>query len=111
MFEYETCDRNVVFYTDLEGTNEESSQAGKETNGREERKGKTKMILLTVGRKLIANPNTHATIIGLIWASVQYRYIMKHKMFNLVTFNLISGYKDLLFLCFYQMGSQITSNC
>ncbi|XP_044467930.1 auxin efflux carrier component 8 isoform X2 [Mangifera indica] len=38
------------------------------------RKFGTMHILLTVGRKLIANPNTHGTILGLIWASIQFRW-------------------------------------
>lgn len=37
------------------------------------RKVKTLLILLTVGRKLIINPNTHATVIGLIWAAIRFR--------------------------------------
>lgn len=38
------------------------------------RKIKTMLILLTVGRKLIGNPNTHATIIGLVWACIKFRW-------------------------------------
>ena len=37
------------------------------------RKIKTVLILLTVGKKLIENPNTHATVIGLMWACIKYR--------------------------------------
>lgn len=36
-------------------------------------KTKIKHILITVGRKLITNPNTHATVTGLIWASISFR--------------------------------------
>nr|AMQ09729.1 PIN auxin transporter [Boehmeria nivea] len=41
------------------------------------RKIKTMLILLTVGRKLIGNPNTHATIIGLIWACIKFKWKVK----------------------------------
>ncbi|PIA27967.1 hypothetical protein AQUCO_07400070v1 [Aquilegia coerulea] len=33
----------------------------------------TKLILLTVGKKLISNPNTHATLSGLIWSLISFR--------------------------------------
>ncbi|KAI3953960.1 hypothetical protein MKW98_017784 [Papaver atlanticum] len=38
---------------------------------------KTKTILLTVGKKLIWNPNTHATLLGLIWAIISFRWNIK----------------------------------
>ncbi|KAG7981851.1 hypothetical protein I3843_04G019300 [Carya illinoinensis] len=38
------------------------------------RKTKTMLILLTVGKNFIRNPNTHATSIGLIWASIHYKW-------------------------------------
>ncbi|KAL7232405.1 hypothetical protein ACSBR2_010430 [Camellia fascicularis] len=38
------------------------------------RKTKIMLILLTVGRKLIVNPNTHATVLGLVWASIRFRW-------------------------------------
>ncbi|KAF3444754.1 hypothetical protein FNV43_RR14447 [Rhamnella rubrinervis] len=41
------------------------------------RKVKTLLILLTVGRKLMINPNTHATVIGLIWAAIRFRWNVK----------------------------------
>jgi len=37
------------------------------------RKVKTMSILLNVGKKLIRNPNTHATLIGLIWGSIHFK--------------------------------------
>ncbi|GMI94011.1 PIN-FORMED 8 [Hibiscus trionum] len=40
-------------------------------------KSKTMLILLTVGKKLIANPNTHAALLGLIWASIRFRLNVK----------------------------------
>ncbi|KAL5582383.1 hypothetical protein UlMin_014825 [Ulmus minor] len=41
------------------------------------RKTKTLFILLTVGRKLMGNPNTHATVIGLTWACIKFRWKVK----------------------------------
>ncbi|KAL5740104.1 hypothetical protein ACOSQ2_029284 [Xanthoceras sorbifolium] len=65
---------------DLEGSQESQSKEGGgrgEAHERAERKVKTMFILLTVGRKLMANPNTHATLVGLIWASIQFRWGVK----------------------------------
>ncbi|KAI9153536.1 hypothetical protein LWI28_012791 [Acer negundo] len=69
---------------DLEGTQESQSKdggggggGGGETHDRAERKVKTMSILLTVARKLMTNPNAHATLIGLIWSSIQFRWGIK----------------------------------
>ncbi|XVF14216.1 hypothetical protein REPUB_Repub09cG0039100 [Reevesia pubescens] len=35
------------------------------------------LIFLTVGKKHMANPNTHATLLGLIWACIQFRWNIK----------------------------------
>ncbi|KAJ4707503.1 Auxin efflux carrier component [Melia azedarach] len=51
--------------------------SGEEAQSRTERKVKTVLILLTVGRKLMTNPNTHATLLGLIWSSVHFRWGVK----------------------------------
>ncbi|KAL2330028.1 hypothetical protein Fmac_017609 [Flemingia macrophylla] len=44
----------------------------------EEHRTKSKMkvlaILVTVGKKLIRNPNTYATLMGFIWSSIQFRW-------------------------------------
>lgn len=37
----------------------------------------TRLILIMVWRKLIRNPNTYASLIGLIWSLISYRYF-KH---------------------------------
>ncbi|KAF9604226.1 hypothetical protein IFM89_004932, partial [Coptis chinensis] len=37
----------------------------------------TKLILLTVGRKLISNPNTYATLLGIIWSMISFRWGLK----------------------------------
>ncbi|XVE83837.1 hypothetical protein DITRI_Ditri16bG0119700 [Diplodiscus trichospermus] len=65
---------------DTSGDQEAPEEAGKE--GGEEartrpRKSKIMLIFLTVGKKLMANPNTHATVLGLIWASIQFRWHIK----------------------------------
>jgi auxin efflux carrier family len=41
---------------------------------RPERKMRILIILMKVGKKLIMNPNTYATFIGLIWSSIHFRY-------------------------------------
>ncbi|KAK8637454.1 hypothetical protein V6N13_064873 [Hibiscus sabdariffa] len=40
-------------------------------------KSKIMLIFLTVGKKLIANPNTHAAVLGLIWSSIRFRLHVK----------------------------------
>ncbi|WJX70471.1 May act as a component of the auxin efflux carrier, variant 2 [Trifolium repens] len=41
---------------------------------RPERKMRILIILMKVGKKLIMNPNTYATFIGLIWSSIHFRW-------------------------------------
>ncbi|XP_027187533.1 auxin efflux carrier component 8-like isoform X2 [Cicer arietinum] len=41
---------------------------------RSQRKMRILIILMKVGKKLIMNPNTYATFIGLIWASIHFRW-------------------------------------
>ncbi|XP_031287318.1 auxin efflux carrier component 8 isoform X3 [Pistacia vera] len=64
---------------ELEAVQESQSKEGGsgEAQNRTARKLKTMRILLIVGRKLIANPNTHATFLSLIWASIQFRWGVK----------------------------------
>ncbi|KAL0554944.1 hypothetical protein IC582_008874 [Cucumis melo] len=57
-----------------EGRAKEEIEEARDRNGRSL---KTKSILLTVARKLIINPNTHATILGLIWSSIRFRWGVK----------------------------------
>lgn len=54
----------------------QGKEGGEETQTRG-RKSNTMLIFLTVGKKLMANPNTHATLLGLIWASIQFRLAFK----------------------------------
>lgn len=44
----------------------------------------TRLILIMVWRKLIRNPNTYASLIGLIWSLVSFRYIYIYMIFYLV---------------------------
>ncbi|KAI8533871.1 hypothetical protein RHMOL_Rhmol10G0043000 [Rhododendron molle] len=64
-----------------EGTGEmEAQQEAQQQEGGREAKNTTPKrtkfmpVLLTVGKKLITNPNTHATVLGLIWATIQFRW-------------------------------------
>jgi len=51
----------------------------------------TKLILVMVGRKLIRNPNTYSSLIGLIWSLVSFRYFSHNNLQkNLQSINLVS---------------------
>lgn len=52
---------------------EEEDEEEEEARTRTTTKTKTMLILLTVGKKLFRNPNTHATLTGLIWASIHFK--------------------------------------
>ncbi|XP_050221352.1 auxin efflux carrier component 8 [Mercurialis annua] len=63
---------------DQEAPQEAESKEGEgETNISRTRRAKTMVILLTVGKKLLRNPNFHATLLGLIWASIHFRWNVK----------------------------------
>ncbi|XVF60469.1 hypothetical protein PTKIN_Ptkin08bG0049500 [Pterospermum kingtungense] len=53
-------------------------------------KSKAKLIFLTVGKKLILNPNTHATLLGVIWASIKFRLNIKFPPIVQNSINIIS---------------------
>lgn len=36
----------------------------------------TRLILIMVWRKLIRNPNTYSSLIGLVWSLVSFRYVI-----------------------------------
>ncbi|KAJ4961978.1 hypothetical protein NE237_021888 [Protea cynaroides] len=81
LFLYEFRAAEAVFVTpSLEATGQAVApqgaqlKEGEETRATTTRKLKIKQILLTVGRKLISNPNTHATLVGLIWAFIHFRW-------------------------------------
>ncbi|KAG6398294.1 hypothetical protein SASPL_139750 [Salvia splendens] len=44
---------------------------------KELRKRNIKIIISTVGKKLIRNPNTYATFVGIIWACIHFRWSVK----------------------------------
>ncbi|XP_039009836.1 auxin efflux carrier component 8-like [Hibiscus syriacus] len=52
---------------------EQGKEGGEDAAQTRAKKSKAKQIFMTVGKKLMTNPNTHATVLGLIWASVQFR--------------------------------------
>ncbi|CDP02197.1 unnamed protein product [Coffea canephora] len=45
-----------------------------EPNNSQGKKSKIALLLSTVGRKLISNPNTHGTLAGLVWACIHFRW-------------------------------------
>ncbi|XP_065878540.1 auxin efflux carrier component 8 [Euphorbia lathyris] len=56
----------------------QSKQAEEEIHSTARRRRvKTVLVLMTVGKKLLRNPNFHATLIGLIWASIRFRWNIK----------------------------------
>lgn len=69
----------MLFYSWFlhEGESETSQEIQSKEEEEEEHRtqSKTRMliILMKVGNKLIINPNTYATFIGLIWASIHFR--------------------------------------
>ncbi|CAK7323058.1 unnamed protein product [Dovyalis caffra] len=60
-----------------EAVQEAQHKEGEEVQSRRTRKVKAMLVLLTVGRKLMRNPNFHATLVALIWASVHFRWGLK----------------------------------
>lgn len=50
---------------------EEEEEASAEP--RTERKMRILLILMKVGKKLILNPNTYATFLGLIWSCIHFK--------------------------------------
>ncbi|KAK7340498.1 hypothetical protein VNO77_21203 [Canavalia gladiata] len=62
--------------TETETAREVQSKGEEDADAEPRTKRKMKIfpILVTVGKKLIRNPNTHATLIGFIWSSIQFRW-------------------------------------
>lgn len=51
-----------------------------------------RLIIITVWRKLIRNPNTYATVVGLIWSLIAFRYLHSFLYHNYMIFpSLISN--------------------
>ncbi|CAL0321758.1 unnamed protein product [Lupinus luteus] len=60
---------------EMESSEEVESKEEEESEDRRtERKVKILVIVMTVGKKLMRNPNTYATLIGLIWATIHFRW-------------------------------------
>ncbi|KAL3629315.1 May act as a component of the auxin efflux carrier [Castilleja foliolosa] len=72
LFEIDATDEhNVTSSSDVTG--------GENIDGRikNQRKRNIKIVFSTVGKKLMRNPNTYATLAGLIWASIHFRWSVK----------------------------------
>lgn len=63
---------NHFFEGEVE-TPEEQEPAKEEKEKKDQRIRRIRIILLAVGKKLIKNPNTHATLAGIIWAIIHFR--------------------------------------
>ena len=46
----------------------------------------TRLVLIMVWRKLIRNPNTYSSLIGLTWSLVSFRYILTCFIFPFIFF-------------------------
>lgn len=68
--------------TSLEIQSKEEEE--EEAEHRTQSKTRMLLILMKVGNKLIINPNTYATFIGLIWASIHFRY--EHSMSHQIVY-------------------------
>ncbi|KAL8465707.1 hypothetical protein ACS0TY_034976 [Phlomoides rotata] len=84
---------NVTSPSDLAGeveTQEEQEPAHEEKEERDQRTGRIRIILLAVGKKLIKNPNTHATLAGIIWAIIHFRWNVKLPKIIEISVSLLS---------------------
>lgn len=69
----------------------------------------TRLILIMVWRKLMRNPNTYSSLIGLIWSLVHFRYIT---LKSLRLCNQMLHIKNRqLYDCFYNSIADGTSKC
>ncbi|KAL6520351.1 auxin efflux carrier [Orobanche minor] len=70
---------DVASPSEVTGDQLEITQGTEQIEGRkeDERKRNIRKVLLTVGKKLMRNPNTYATLTGLIWASIHFRWPVK----------------------------------
>ncbi|KAL1077459.1 hypothetical protein V6Z11_D10G096500 [Gossypium hirsutum] len=68
--------------SEITSTSEDIGHGSTRERGEEEAetrasKSKIMLIFLTVEKKLVANPNTHAAWLGLIWAGIRFRWEIK----------------------------------
>ncbi|XP_020213445.1 auxin efflux carrier component 8 [Cajanus cajan] len=59
---------------ETETAHEVQAKREEDNEPRTKRRMKVLPILLTVGKKLIRNPNTYATLMGFIWSSIRFRW-------------------------------------
>ncbi|KAF3669938.1 putative auxin efflux carrier component 5 [Capsicum annuum] len=71
---YVTSPSEVPVELEVPREQELEEDGEEEAKDRSPRKKTTMLILLTVGRELITNPNTHATLAGIIWSSIHFRW-------------------------------------
>lgn len=72
----------------------------------------TRLILIMVWRKLIRNPNTYSSLLGLIWSLVSYRYQTKPKRYIFHTMNNQSNHNlTSKFLSIDSVATGGTSKC
>lgn len=57
----------------------------------------TRLILIMVWRKLIRNPNTYSSLIGLVWSLISFRY-QKHLLNTIVRVEIVENIKDFFIL-------------
>ncbi|XP_058085699.1 probable auxin efflux carrier component 1d [Magnolia sinica] len=62
---------------ELEVQGETEGHEAEEAKTRPSRNIKTKLILLMVWKKLMRNPNTYTSLVGLIWAAISFRWGIK----------------------------------
>ncbi|CAK8540609.1 unnamed protein product [Lathyrus sativus] len=82
LYEFDAA-KNMLYTPPSHSTGESETASEIQSKGEEEEdeepagtKRKTKIyhILVTVGKKLIRNPNTYASLLGIIWSSIHFRW-------------------------------------
>lgn len=51
----------------------------------------TRLILIMVWRKLIRNPNTYSSLIGLTWSLISFRYETLNPFYSMLELNILSS--------------------
>ncbi|KAH6830282.1 Auxin efflux carrier family protein [Perilla frutescens var. hirtella] len=76
LFEINATEESISATSSSEVT--EAMNGDKEDGGiTNQKKRNIKIILSTVGKKLIRNPNTYATFVGITWACIHFRWAVK----------------------------------
>lgn len=71
----------------------------------------TRLILIMVWRKLIRNPNTYSSLIGLTWSLISFKYAMQYSPFIYFCFFSFQFYKTLSFDVMLQVECCYACNC